>query len=234
MLWKNPQSPESPREFSLDSPIKGLKKHHRALRFGAIRVHPDTWDANVSIKQMARKAVVGWGLFPLSAYYFQTNSLRGKSLYRLPLHPLAKVRNPWWCDYQAVSSSDPILLGMWGSSGFHCSVSCWLFIWFQRRGRKGLAEAKQREGVQWKQKLLWTEEQLLCLLLHLWFLLWAWPAWPSAPAAWSLRLPLPRLLQTPFPHTASLCSLGIFRFRSLHPVWCGILVTLFFEKPKPL
>ena len=36
--------------------------------------------------------------FSLSAYYFQTNSLRGKLLYLLPLHPLQlkkkKTENP--------------------------------------------------------------------------------------------------------------------------------------------
>lgn len=92
--------------------------------------------------------------FSLSAYYFQTNSLRGKLLYHLPLLPfeLKKKLDIPGCIITILCAH----MHPHGMSGLHCLVSLLLFILFQRKERAGLAEARKGEEVNLDTKAAWN------------------------------------------------------------------------------
>lgn len=94
--------------------------------------------------------------FSLSAYYFQTNSLRGKLLYLLPLLPLElkkKIsRNPWSQYYHPLCPSTPILFGMWYKSSFYCLVSFSRIYVISKKREIGPGRGKGRRGGEFGNK----------------------------------------------------------------------------------
>lgn len=164
--------------------------------------------------------------FSLSAYYFQTNSLRGKLLYLLPLNWKKKKvsRNPWSQYYHPMCASAPILFGMWCKSSFYCLVSFSCIYVISKKREIGLGRDKERRGGEFGNKS-WLEQNK------------AWQYWPWFPNyLWSSSF-FSCLLQNFFflPILTFLAILGfsILVFYIQCDVWCDMLVTLYRKLSSP-
>lgn len=170
--------------------------------------------------------------FSLSAYYFQTNSLRGRLLYLLPflLPEKGKERK-----YLVVSLSFHVpvctyLIWVWGRGIPLFGKKPWWFLLFQRKGRYILAESRKGAEVNLETKASWNWRT--DVMPHSTFLISPWGLAILALTCLLFCGPPPSSLsQTSF-QTATSFAVWSFPHSFLHTVWCDNLVTLFSKRRK--